>query len=258
MHAVGPSGTVAPPTHRSIAAGALVPGEAGVATPAATSGTGGPLEAETAGRALRAPERGGPGPLPRRLLVVGLGNPGPRYAETRHNAGFAVLELLARRHGARWSRPLGVRGEQAAVRLRGAELTLLRPLTFMNASGEAVGQALRRLRLQPPDIVLVYDDLDLPFGRLRLRPDGGSGGHRGVASVLETLGTDAFPRVRVGIGRPGEGRDAAEYVLSPPQPAEWPAWTSCLERAADAVEAIACEGLEAAMSRFNAPPPAAG
>jgi PTH1 family peptidyl-tRNA hydrolase len=185
--------------------------------------------------------------------VVGLGNPGPQYARTRHNAGFGVLDVLARRHGARWTRPCGVRGEMARCRL-GTEALLLRPWTFMNASGDAVVVALRRLRLAAADVVLVYDDMDLPPGRLRIRPGGGSGGHRGVASVVAALGTEAFPRVRVGIGRPPEGADAADYVLSPLPPGEAAAWEAALARAADAVEFLCARGVEAAMQRFNGAP----
>lgn len=184
------------------------------------------------------------------LLVVGLGNPGPEYAETRHNAGFDVLVCLARRQGARWSRPLGVRGETARIRL-GREVVLLRPLTFMNVSGDAVRPVLRKLRLSPSEVVLVYDDMDLPAGRLRLRGGGGSGGHRGVASVIAALGTEAFPRVRLGIGRPPEGRDAADYVLSRLPAGERAAWNAVVERAADAVACICARGLDPAMQRFN-------
>ncbi len=184
------------------------------------------------------------------MLVVGLGNPGAEYAQTRHNAGFGVLAALAQRRGARWSHPLGLRGEIARARL-GAEVTLLRPLTFMNASGEAVRPLVRRLRLTPADVVLVYDDMDLPAGRLRLRAGGGAGGHRGVASVIAHLGTESFPRVRVGIGRPPEGWDAADYVLSRMPAAELAAWEAALDRAADAVEVVCARGVEPAMQRFN-------
>jgi len=188
--------------------------------------------------------------------VVGLGNPGSRYERTRHNAGFAVLALLAERHGVRFRHAwLGARGETARLVHREAELTLLRPLTFMNLSGDAVRplmhQAGRRDGFLPADMVLVYDDLDVPTGRLRLRPDGRPGGHRGVASVLAAARSEGIARVRVGIGRPGEGQDAAEYVLSGIPPAARPTWESSLQRAADAVEAICTDGLEAAMDRFN-------
>jgi PTH1 family peptidyl-tRNA hydrolase len=185
-------------------------------------------------------------------LVVGLGNPGAQYERTRHNAGFAVLGRLAARHGARFRRSwLGARGETAQIQLGGTAVTLLRPLTFMNLSGEAVRPLLRREGLAPEDILLVYDDMDLPPGRLRLRAGGGSGGHRGVASVISAAGSEAVGRVRVGIGRPAPGVDAAEYVLSVIPPDGRAAWEQALERAADAVEVVCRDGLEAAMARFN-------
>lgn len=194
----------------------------------------------------------------RKWLVVGLGNPGSRYERTRHNAGFAVLALLAQRHDARFRHAwLGARGETARLQCAGAELTLLRPLTFMNASGTAVRPFMRqeggRDGFRPTDMVLVYDDMDVPTGRLRLRPDGRAGGHRGVSSVLSAAGSEAIARIRVGIGRPEEGQDAAEYVLSDIPPVERGSWEACLQRAANAVEAVCTDGLEAAMARFNGP-----
>jgi len=157
------------------------------------------------------------------------------------------------RHGARFRRSwLGARGETAAVDLPGARLLLLRPLTFMNLSGEAVRPLVRREGLAAAELILIYDDMDVAPGRLRLRPGGSSGGHRGVASVLAAVGQEQVARVRIGIGRPGEGLDAAEYVLSLIAAEARPAWEACLERAADAVEAICADGLEAAMARFNA------
>lgn|GEM_PF-1512276 len=172
--------------------------------------------------------------------------------------------MLAERHGGRFRHAwLGARGETAQLVWHGLDLVLLRPLTFMNLSGEALrpflrsdGSAGRRAGLKrdgfdPADIVLVYDDMDVPTGRLRLRPGGRAGGHRGVASILSVVGADVIARVRVGIGRPGEGQDAAEYVLSDIPSSERSTWEACLQRAADAVEAICADGVEAAMGRFN-------
>lgn len=185
-------------------------------------------------------------------MAIGLGNPGVQYERTRHNAGFAVLAVLAARHGVRFRRAvLGGKGETAVVGLPGILLTLLRPVTFMNLSGESVRPLMRKEGFGPGDMVLVYDDMDVPLGRLRLRPGGSGGGHRGVASVIAAVGSEAIARVRVGIGRPGEGLDAAEYVLSGIPPRERPAWEASVERAADAVEAICTDGCEAAMTRFN-------
>lgn len=178
-----------------------------------------------------------------------MGNPGPEYARTRHNAGFEVVALLARRHQAGWRR--AGNGESARTRLGGAEVVLLRPLTYMNLSGAAVAPLVRRHAIAPDHVLLVHDDMDLPAGRLRLRPGGGAGGHRGVASVTATLGTDAIPRIRVGIGRPPAGQDAVDFVLGAVGPDERASWEAAIARAADAVEGICRVGLEAAMARFN-------
>jgi PTH1 family peptidyl-tRNA hydrolase len=160
--------------------------------------------------------------------------------------------VLAARQRARFRRSwLGARGETAPVRLGGGEAILLRPLTYMNQSGEAVRPLLRREGIAADRCLLVYDDMDLPLGRLRLRPGGSSGGHRGVASVIAAIGSADVARVRVGIGRPPDGLDAAEYVLSPVPPGEQAAWAAAIERAADAVSVICGEGLEAAMVRYN-------
>ena len=184
--------------------------------------------------------------------MIGLGNPGAQYERTRHNAGFAVLGLLAERHGVRLRRSwLGARGESASFALPGQAVTLLRPLTFMNLSGEAVRPLLRREGWRAENLILVYDDMDIPAGRLRLRAGGSAGGHRGVASVLQAVGTEAVARVRIGIGRPGEGLDAAEFVLSGIPPDARPLWEASLQRAADAVLAICSGGLEAAMVAFH-------
>jgi len=198
-------------------------------------------------------------------LVVGLGNPGPRHAGTRHNAGALVVETLARRHdvaldGTRFAGRLG-RGLVA-----GAPAALLVPGTFMNRSGESVAAAERGLPVVDParELLVVYDDLDLPFGRLRLRPAGGSGGHRGVRDVMERLADlgvardgGAFPRLRFGIGRPPAGIDAVTWVLEPFDAEQRAALPTHLAAAADAVETVLREGVEPAMSRVNRPPAAA-
>lgn len=184
------------------------------------------------------------------VLVVGLGNPGVRYAQTRHNVGFMVLDRLAVAWRAAWQEdpsPAAVGHAQVA----GRSVFLLKPLTYMNNSGHAVRLALARLHLTPQEVVLVYDDLDLPLGRLRIRRQGSAGGHRGVASVIRELGTEEFGRVRVGIGRPPDGVTAADYVLEPFPPGERDAARKALERACAAVAAIIADGFEAAMRLFN-------
>ncbi len=186
-----------------------------------------------------------------RYLIVGLGNPGEEYAGTRHNVGFMVVKALARKHG------LTFDGKEAKARIargtvRGREVLLARPFTYMNLSGGAVGELVRRYDLPLERVLIVCDDLDLPLGTLRLRPGGGDGGHRGLRSIQEVLGTKAFPRLRVGIGRPPEGMEAADYVLSPFDEAERRLLEAeVLPRAVEAVELWLTEGIERAMNRVN-------
>jgi PTH1 family peptidyl-tRNA hydrolase len=189
-------------------------------------------------------------------LVVGLGNPGPRYARTRHNVGFRVLDAVAVRLGA--APPVRrFAGHFAEGTLAGERVGLLAPETFMNRSGEAVAQALAALAVADParDLLVVFDDADLPLGRLRLRAHGSSGGHNGFADVLERLGTEEVPRLRFGIGRPAEPRDTVDYVLEPFTPAEEEPLALAVPRAADAVECFVREGVAAAMNRYNGPWP---
>lgn len=181
--------------------------------------------------------------------VVGLGNPGPSYARTRHNAGFWVVDRLAERHGLRFSEK-DYRSLVARGRIGGEQVVLLKPQTFMNVSGEAVGRARRDLRLDLADIVVVYDELDLPLGKVRVRGEGGAGGHHGVESIVEAVGGKGFPRVRVGVGRP-PGGDPIDYLLEAPPSEEAAALREAAERAADAVEILLAEGVTAAMNRFN-------
>ncbi len=186
-------------------------------------------------------------------LVVGLGNPGPRYAPTRHNVGFRVVDQLA----ARRQIPLAedrFRGRFGRGTFAGIELGLLEPLTWMNLSGDAVAEALAGLPVAEPaaDLLVVLDDVDLPFGRLRLRPGGGGGGHRGLDHVIERLGTRDFPRLRFGIGRPEGPVETSDWVLTRFSPEEERALAEHVARAADAVEAALCLGLPAAMNRYNA------
>lgn len=185
-------------------------------------------------------------------LVVGLGNPGRRYASHRHNVGFQCLDRLAQAWGLSFNRrkhkALLAEGEIA-----GLKVILAKPQTFMNLSGEAVGQLARFYKVHPENILVIYDDLDLPAGKIRLRPEGGSGGHKGMKSIIEHLGTDAFPRLRVGIGRPTYG-DPVDYVLSDFAPDERMAREGACERAVSAVEFWLTEGMEAAMNRYNLGP----
>jgi PTH1 family peptidyl-tRNA hydrolase len=190
------------------------------------------------------------------LIVVGLGNPGRRYRGTRHNLGREVVARLAQDCGVRLEDEGFVR--TARVNRSGLSLWLAVPETYMNVSGEAVRGLLRRRRRPPGDLLVVHDDLDLPLGRLRLRPGNGAGGHNGIRSIIDALGTGMFPRLRVGIGRPPQGVDPAEFVLQPFAPPERGTIDQAVLRAAEAVTVAAREGLEAAMNRYNGrPAPAA-
>jgi peptidyl-tRNA hydrolase, PTH1 family len=190
-----------------------------------------------------------------RWLVVGLGNPGPEYAETRHNVGFAVVERLADQAGVHFGAGrFGARAVEASF--SGTPVTLLKPQNFMNLSGPAVAARLGLLGLPASRLVVVHDDLDLPLGRLRVVGSAGPGGHRGVLSIQEALETQAFPRVRAGIGRPREGEDAADRVLETFAPEELTVVAEMVDRAAWAVRILICHGLATAMDRYNMRAPA--
>jgi PTH1 family peptidyl-tRNA hydrolase len=190
-------------------------------------------------------------------LIVGLGNPGRKYARNRHNVGFQCLDRLAQAHGLSFgsrvlSRLKGRRGKAslASGKIADVRVVLAKPLTYMNLSGQAVKQLASFYRLPLEDILVIYDDLDLPLGTIRLRPEGGSGGHRGIRSIIEALGSQSFPRLRVGIGRP-PGNDAVSYVLSDFTGDEQIMLENVYERVAAAVELFLREGIEMAMNAYN-------
>jgi PTH1 family peptidyl-tRNA hydrolase len=187
-------------------------------------------------------------------LVVGLGNPGPEYADHRHNIGFQVVEALARSHGLTFSRRKEIKAHVAEGRPDGRAVLLAKPQTYMNLSGRSVGRLQRTYGIPPAQILIVYDDLDLPLGRLRMRPEGGSGGHKGMRSIIDVLGTQAFPRLRVGVDRPPGRMDPAEYVLRPFGEEEQELLDEVLERAVAAIECWLVDGIVAAMDKFNRPP----
>lgn len=182
-------------------------------------------------------------------LIVGLGNPGPKYASTRHNAGFEVADRTAERLGTGFGHIPEANSMRAAARYRGVGLYIQKPLTFMNRSGEAVLQMTRRLKISPGEILLVYDCLDLPLGRIRFRSGGSSGGHRGVQSVIEQLQTQQFARLRIGIGRPD--REAVDYVLSQWTPGEKSVFQQGVDVSAEAVLHFITDGLVSAMNKYN-------
>jgi peptidyl-tRNA hydrolase, PTH1 family len=183
------------------------------------------------------------------LLVAGLGNPGREYERTRHNIGWLVVDELAARLDVSFrSKFSGALGE---TRADGHRLALLKPETYMNESGRSIGAAARFFKVPAADLLVVHDDVDLEPGRLQARRGGGLAGHNGLRSIAQTLGTQEFLRLRIGVGRPGRGdhRSVSDFVLAPFEPEVDAA--ALVRRAADAVETIAREGLEAAQARFN-------
>jgi peptidyl-tRNA hydrolase, PTH1 family len=186
---------------------------------------------------------------PDRQLVVGLGNPGPRYAGTRHNAGFLVVELLAERMGGRF-RGRG-RCDVLEGRLAGVPVVLAKPKSYMNESGGPIVAVSRFYKVTVDRLTVVHDDLDLSFGALRLKRGGGDGGHNGLRSATAALGSREYARVRFGIGRPPGRQDPADYVLRDFSAAERKDVGYLVDRAADAVETLLSEGLDAAQNAFN-------
>lgn len=187
------------------------------------------------------------------ILVVGLGNPGPRYAWTRHNAGFLVIDAFAGGGGRVASFRPQFEGLYAETDLSGTRVGLLKPETFMNASGRSVRAAAAFFRVDPEALLVVHDELDLPFGELRLKSGGGDGGHRGIRSISAELGTPDYGRLRVGIGRPPldfQG-DIADFVLQAVAPEERVELASVLERASEVVESVVRDGLAQTMNRTN-------
>lgn len=186
-------------------------------------------------------------------LIVGLGNPGPRYRETRHNIGFAVVDRLARRSGLTFE---GGPAEAVIARARqlGEGTLLAKPLTFMNLSGAAVADLVRYFRIAIPDVLIVADDVNLPLGKLRARARGSDGGHQGFRSIIERLGTSEFARVRIGVGRGDPRRDLADHVLARFDADEQPEVEAAVGRAADAAELFVTDGIEKVMNRFNPEP----
>ena len=190
------------------------------------------------------------------FLVAGLGNPGPEYENTPHNLGFLVVNLLAERTKARLSR-FECRALVGVADVEGKRVLLAQPQTFMNLSGQSVKGLASKYGFAPDRIVLVYDDLDLPWGAIRVRPDGSAGGHHGVEDVIRCLGTQTFPRVRMGINPGHEVRDGAKFVLAPIKGGQKKDLDSFVGLAADAIESIIAGGVDKAMAVFNRRAPGA-
>jgi len=189
-------------------------------------------------------------------LTVGLGNPGRIYARNRHNAGFLCLNYFARLHSIRFDHRQ-CRARVGIAEVKGEKLLLAKPGTFVNLSGNPVACLTRKHDITLKDLLVIYDDLDLPLGKIRLRQSGGSGGHKGMNSIISALGSEAFPRIRVGIGRPQvEGQSISEdaivnYVLSDFSPQEDAAIKPVIIKVSEAIDCFLTQGIEAAMSKFN-------
>jgi peptidyl-tRNA hydrolase, PTH1 family len=184
-------------------------------------------------------------------LIVGLGNPGRDYRKNRHNIGFMLLDRLAERYGEVFSR-FEARALVVKIKHTDHRLILAKPQTFMNNSGQAVSSLVRFYKIPHERLIIAYDDVDLPLGKLRIRPAGGSGGHRGMKSIIERLGTEDFPRLRIGIGRPPGRMDAADYVLQDFRDEELPLLADILDGGIEAILTFICNGIDEAMNQFNA------
>ncbi|MGH9313358.1 MAG: aminoacyl-tRNA hydrolase [Vicinamibacterales bacterium] len=180
-------------------------------------------------------------------LIAGLGNPGPRYKGTRHNVGFEIVDEVARRQGLTFeSSP----SEAVVAKWRAGGALLVKPLSFMNLSGQAVGELARYFEVEPSDVLIIVDEVHLPLGRLRARARGSAGGHNGLKSIEAHLGSDQYPRLRVGVGR-GDGRGLADHVLARFEPDERGVIGDTIVKAADAVETFLAEGIDVVMNRYN-------
>ena len=186
------------------------------------------------------------------FLIVGLGNPGRQYRENRHNIGFMVVDHLCAEMDVRLSR-LQSKSLVGSGIIHGQKLLLAKPQTYMNLSGQSVSSLLRFYKLAPSELLVIHDDLDLPLGTLRMRPSGGSAGQKGLSSIIEQIGTQDFPRLRMGIGRPPGRMDSAEYVLQDFNRNEQDFLKLVLEQGAKAVRAFVTDGIKQTMNSYNGP-----
>ncbi len=182
-------------------------------------------------------------------LIVGLGNPGVRYAQSRHNVGFLVVDRFARAHDLSFSRKR-FNAELAEGEIGGVRVMLAKPQTYMNLSGDAVGKLFAFYKIAPHDLIVVYDDLDLPLGKMRLRTKGSAGGHHGMESIISRIGTSDFPRLRVGIGRPNPDADI-DHVLGRFEGDERKVMDETFARAVEAIDVWLRDGIDAAMNKYN-------
>jgi peptidyl-tRNA hydrolase, PTH1 family len=185
-------------------------------------------------------------------LIVGLGNPGLKYSGSRHNIGYSIIKALARKHKAVFRKETGVSSLSAKCRIQSREVVLALPLTYMNLSGEAVSRLADKYRIDLQEVLAVCDDLDLAFGRLRIRPSGSAGGHKGIRSIIESLKSENFSRLRAGIGRPSAAKkDIAEFVLSSFSREDKSRLKEIIAEAVSCVEMWVSEGVEECMNKFN-------
>ena len=183
-------------------------------------------------------------------LLVGLGNPGAKYASTRHNMGFLALDGLADREGFRFNK-LRFRAWTAQWKVGDQQVLVMKPQTYMNLSGEAVREAVQFYKIPADHVLVIYDDVSLPVGKLRVRPTGSAGGHNGIKNIIAHLGTQDFPRIKIGTGAPGEGGDMIDWVIGVPSQAERKVLVESFRRAIDAAECIIEHGCQKAMNDFN-------
>jgi PTH1 family peptidyl-tRNA hydrolase len=188
----------------------------------------------------------------RRRIIAGLGNPGRQYERTRHNIGFMAVDALARKHGLTFDKMMS-KGMVALGEIARVKVALVKPQTFMNVSGQCVGPVLKFYKSTAEDLLVLYDELDLPSGQLRMRKGGSAGGHNGMKSIIQTIGTQEFPRLRLGIGRPPGRMDPAAYVLQNFDAGEQADVTELIDRSVAAVELWLTSGIDMAMNRANAP-----
>lgn len=187
---------------------------------------------------------------PPALVIIGLGNPGPKYAETRHNVGFWCIDLLAKQHRIKLERKhkTSIIGEGT---VDGQRVVLVKPRTFVNRSGQAVEYLMARYSVPLNRVLVIYDDINLPVGKLRLRPEGSAGGHNGIRSVIDSTHSQDFPRMRIGVGKPPAGSDQIGYVIGEMSPQERDATNEALERVAQAVSSLLTESINVTMNKFN-------
>ena len=183
-------------------------------------------------------------------LVAGLGNPGEKYARTRHNMGFLTMDLLAEEKKIKIDR-IKFKAVTAQAELGGARCLLMKPQTFMNLSGEALGEAARFYKIPADHVLVIYDDISLPIGKIRIRPSGSAGGHNGIKSIIAHLGTDQFPRIKIGVGAPQEKDGMIDWVIGEPSQAEKKVLLDSFRRAVQAAECIISDGCTRAQNQFN-------